>query len=277
MSGASARVVAAALALGAAAPVAADGVCGDAIDQPIAVPWRDAGFDAAPGACPVADVALAVRGRALIDTPAFYGTLGGDATLAVRQRAGAHVAWGLAARAIDVTFIQNAVWTIVAPTVGPLVAHGSYGVDLRLADRPLRLAALGQLALPFTRTDVDGSTGAAQLAGLASWRAGARWRAHARVAALGWYGRAVTGTSTRAAALAAIDLGWRARRRLSLDVGVDAQLGWYRGGLDHLAVRVGAAWRLARCWRLGVAAGAPLAGVERQDAAVTLGVARDLE
>ena len=48
-------------------------------------------------------------------------------------------------------------------------------------------------------------------------------------------------------------------------------------GLDHLAVRVGAAWRLARCWRLGVAAGAPLAGVERQDAAVTLGVARDLE
>jgi hypothetical protein len=118
-----ARMVAATFAVSAgAAPVAADGVCGDAIDQPIAVPWRDAGFDAAPGACPVADVALAVRGRALIDTPAFYGTLGGDADAAVRQRAGAHVAWGLAARAIDVTFIQNAVWTIVAPTVGPLVA-----------------------------------------------------------------------------------------------------------------------------------------------------------
>ena len=115
-----------------------------------------------------------------------------------------------------------------------------------------------------------------QVAGLASWQARARWRLHARLGALGWYGRAVTGTSTRAAALASIDLAWRARRRLAVDVGVDAQLGWYRGGLDHVAARVGVAWRLARCWRLHGAVGAPLAGAERQDVAVTLGVARDL-
>ncbi len=260
-----------------AAPAAADGVCGDAIDQPAAVPWRDAGFDGGRGACPVADVGARVGGHALIDTPGFYGTLGGELALALRQRAGAHLAWGLTARAVDVTFVQNAVWKIVEPSYGPLLADGLYGVDATLAGRPLRLAGWAQLALPFTRGDVDGSTGAAQVAGLASWQARARWRVHARLGGLGWYGRAVTGTSTRAAALASIDLAWRARRRLAVDVGVDAQLGWYRGGLDHVAVRAGVAWRLARCWRLHGAVGAPLVGVERQDLAVTLGVARDLE
>lgn len=272
------RAVVGAVALAlAVAPAAADRPCRDPIDEPIAVPWRDGGFDGARGACPVRDVEATVRGRALIDTPAFYGTLGGDLLLALRQPVGAAGEWGVAARVIDVAFVQNAVWKLVTPTVGPVLVHGTLGRDATVAGRPARGAVVAQLELPYTRDDLARWSTAAQVAAVATWAVTPRLVVHGRVGVLGWYARAAVGSSARGAALAAGDMAWRARRRLALSVGVDAQAGWYRDGLDHLAVRAGVGWRVHGCWRLAFAAGAPLAGAERQDAAVDLGVRRDLE
>ncbi|MBK9037487.1 MAG: hypothetical protein IPL61_40625 [Myxococcales bacterium] len=268
--------VALALALAPAA-AGADDICADPIDEPVAVPWRDAGFDGGRGGCLQPDASVDVRGRALIDTPAFYGTLGGDLTVAVRLVEQRRFEWGLAVRAAEVAFIQNAVWKIVEPTYGPLLVHGAFGAEAALAGRPLRVAVVAQAELPYTRSTIASSTGAVQLAAVVTWQARARLRIHARAAALGWYGRAVTGTSTRAAGLASLDASWRARRWLSADLGVDVQGGWYGLGLDHVAARVGAHWRVIGPWRVAIAVGVPLVGAERQDVAASLGVRRDLD
>lgn len=251
--------------------------CDEPIDAPVAVAWRDAALDAGRAACLHPDVGLVVRGRALIDTPAFYGTLGGDVALAVRFVEGTRWEWGVTARAVDVAFIQNAVWQIVEPTYGPLTVHGARGGHLTLAGRPARWAAQASAQLPYTTSIVDSSRGGVQLAGLLTWAPSPRLRVHGRLAALGWYGRAVTGTSTRGAALLAVDGSVRARRWLSLQVGLDLQAGWYRDGVDHLAARLGAHWRVKGPWRVAVGVGAPVAGRERQDLAAALGVWRDLD
>ena len=173
--------------------------------------------------------------------------------------------------------MQNAVWKRVEPSYGPVVAHGALGTATTLAGRPVRLAVVAQAALPYTRSTVAGSTGALQLGAVATWHARARLRVHARAAALGWYGAAVTGTSTRAAGLVALDASWRARRWLSAELGVDVQGGWYGVGLDHVAVRAAAHWRVVGPWRVAVGVGAPVVGAERQDLAATVGVRRDLD
>ncbi|MEZ4402943.1 MAG: hypothetical protein R3B06_23175 [Kofleriaceae bacterium] len=256
---------------------AAGPACDDPIDDPIAVPWRDAGFDGGRAACLGPAVNLTVRGRALIDAPAFYGTLGGDAVVGLRVREGRHVEWGLAARGLDLTFLQNAVWKVIEPSYGPLLVSSAVGVERALAGRPLALALATTIELPFTRSQLGGSTGAVQLAGVATWRARARLRLHARVALLGWYGADVTGATVRGAAAASVDASARVVRWLAVDVGLDAQAGWYGVTLDHVAVRVGARWRVKGPWRAEVGAGAPVVGRERQDLVVTLGVARDLD
>jgi hypothetical protein len=264
------------LVAAAASSARADDACTDALDEPAAVPWRDAGWDAGRGACLRADVSATVRGRALVDTPAFYGTLGGDLALALRQTVGARAAWGVTVRALDVAFVQNAVWKLVEPDYGPVLVHGALATDARLGGRPAKLALFAEAELPFSRGALTPSSGAAQLAALATWRVRPRLQLHGRVAALGWYGHDVTGTTTRAAALASVDSTWRAACGVAIAGGVDAQAGWYQGGLDHLAVRVGAQLRVASRWRLGLAVGAPLVGRERQDLALALGVKRDL-
>jgi hypothetical protein len=94
---------------------------------------------------------------------------------------------------------------------------------------------------------------------------------------LGWYASSSTGSTTRGAAALSADLSWRVIRWLSVTAGADVQLGWYGAGLDHVALRAGAHWRVKGPWRAEVAAGLPLLGAERQNFAVTLGVRRDLD
>ena len=277
MSARSLAALAAVAAIVAGVDPAGADPCDEPIDEPIAVGWRDAAFDAGRSACLHTDVAFTARGRALVDTDGFYGTLGGDAAIAARFVEGTRWEWGLAARAVDVAFIQNAVWTLVEPSYGPLTLHGAHGRALTLAGRPARWAAVATVELPYTRSAVTGSAGAIQLAGVMTWAVRPRLRLHGRVAALGWYARAETGTTGRAAAAVAVDASWRGPAWMTFHLGLDLQAGWYRDGLDHLAVRAGAHWRVRGPWRAGLAAGTPLVGVERQDLAATLGVRRDLD
>jgi len=252
-------------------------VCDDPIDEPVAVGWRAAGADLARGACLQADVGLGLAGRALIDTPDFYGTLGGDASFLVRVVEGRQVEWGLGLRAVDVAFVQNAVWKLTDAGYGPVMAQVAYGDRSRLGGRALARALSARVAVPFTQSRLDGSSGALQLAALATWQARSRLRLHGRAMLLGWYGASVTGSSVRGAVALSTDVSWRALGWLTPTAGVDVQLGWYGAGLDHVAVRAGAHWRVKGPWRAQAAAGRPLAGAERQDVAITLGVRRDLD
>lgn len=270
-------LIAAILAALARAAAAEPGVCDDPVDEPVAVAWREAGADVARGACLQPDVGVRLGGRALIDTPAFYGTLGGDATFDVRFVEGRHVEWGLGLRMVDVGFVQNAVWKITGAGYGPVSAHAAYGDRARLGGRPLARALAVRLALPYTESRLDGSSGSLQLAALATWQVRPRLRLHARAMALGWYSAATTGSTSRAALALSADASWRAIHWLTPTAGVDAQVGWYGAGLDHVALRLGAHWRVKGPWRAQAAAGRPLVGAERQDVAITLGVRRDLD
>ncbi len=92
------RLLPALVVLGASAPAAADleatAPCAEHIDDPVTLPWRDSGIDGGRGGCLHADVAVRLGARALVDTPDFYGTLGGDATVQIRLLEGQHPSRG---------------------------------------------------------------------------------------------------------------------------------------------------------------------------------------
>jgi hypothetical protein len=134
-----------------------------------------------------------------------------------------------------------------------------------------------RLEMPFTRSRLDGSTGALQLGAAATWHAAPRLRVHGHAALLGWYASSTSGRDGRAALMTSADAAYRAIRWLSLFAGADVQIGWYGWGLDHVAVRAGSHWRVKGLWRAELAAGVPLAGTERTDLAFSLGVRRDLD
>ncbi len=261
----------------ASAEPVADAVCAEHVDDPVAVPWRDSGVDATRGGCLHADVSARLGGHALIDTPGFYGTVGGDLTVAARFVESNRLEWGFGLRVVDAVVVQNAVFTVDELGYGPISAHLALGGASVLAGKPLRGAVYARLEAPFTRSRLDGSSGALQLGGAATWRLAPRWRAHGHVAALGWYASSTSGRDGRAAAATSADLGWRPRGWLGLFLGADLQVGWYGWGLDHLAVRSGAHWRVKGLWRVELAAGRPLLGAERTDLGFGLAVRRDLD
>jgi hypothetical protein len=265
------------LTLLAGVRVAAADPCEDHIDDPVALPWRESGVDAARGGCLHAEVGGAVRGKALIDTPDFYGAIGGELVLAVRLLESDRLEWGFSLRALDGVFVQNAVLTVDELAYGPITGHIAFGSRGERAGKALARALYARLEFPFTRSRLDGSSGALQLGVAETWHVLPSLRVHLHGALLGWYASSTTGSDTRAAAMTSAEASWRAVAWLAVFGGVDAQLGWYGWGLDHVAVRTGVHGRVKGLWRTELAAGLPIAGEERSDLAFTLGLRRDLD
>ncbi len=261
----------------AAADETAAQACEDHIDDPLPMGWRESGIDAPRSGCLHADVGADLSGRALIDTPDFYGTLGGDLTLRVRITDSDHFEWGFALRALDAVFVQNAVLTVDELGYGPISAHAALGGRHTLGGKPLARAFYARLEAPFTRSRLDGSSGALQLGAAGTWLVAEFVRLHGHASALGWYASSNGGRDGRAAVGSSIDVSVRLYGWLSVSGGADVQLGWYGVGLDHVAVRAGAHWRVKGLWRTQLVAGLPLAGAERTDVAFSLGVRRDLD
>jgi hypothetical protein len=264
--------VVAALVVGAA-PAFADDACDESAADPVPVPVRAGGFDATRSACLRSDLDVRVGGHALIDAPAFYGTLGGDLQLGIRfvEAIGPGFEWGVAARVVDLTFAQTAVVTATGAAYGPLSVHGAISGSL-----PAGMVATGlvRFEVPFTRSVLDTSAAGSQLAGLIVIPAVDRVHLHGRAGLLGWYAASAGGTTTRGAAVVSMDASVRTVPWLYAVVGGEVQAGWY-GGFDHAAARIGAHWRVRGPWRVDLGALAPVAGDERLDLAVTLGVRRD--
>ena len=255
-----------------AAPARADDLCADSTGDPVPLGLRAGGFDAPRSACLRGDFDARVTAHALVDTPDFYGTLGGDLAIGVRLVEGAHFEWGAGFQLLDVTFAQTAVVTQTETSYGPLTLHAATGAPV--SDR-VRATALVRAELPFTRAVSDTSAAGAQLAGLVAYRAHPFVTVHGRAALLGWYAASPGGTTTRGAALVSADAGVRALAWLEAFAGLELQGGWHRDGVDHLAARAGVHWRIRGPWRVDVGALAPLAGAERTDLVFTLGVRRD--
>jgi hypothetical protein len=266
------RAVAIAIVLASSSAHAED-VCDDPIADPVPLAVRSGGFDATRSACLRADVDVRLGAHALIDTPGFYGTLGGGLQIGIRFLESFGLEWGATVDVVDLTFAQTAVVTATDATYGPITIHGALG---RPVGERLRLAALARADVPFTRSSLDSSSAGVQLAGLATYRAASRVAVHGRAGLLGWYASSPGGTSTRAAAVVSADAAIRTWWWLDAIAGVETQAGWYGLGLDHVAARVGAHAHLgAGPWRLDVGAMLPLAGTERTNLVFTLGLLRD--
>jgi hypothetical protein len=257
---------------GRAAAESDDELCWQSQLDPVPTPLRDGGIDGQPGGCLRAEAAVRLIAVAEIDTPGFYGHLGGGLAVAGRFLVAPTVEVGGELRAVDALYVQNAVIKTTDLAYGPLVVHAAIG-------RPL---AGGQLALrvdaevPGSRADTATFRVAGGVTAAYSAFVGPRLVVHARLGGLASYASSSGGSTARGMGRLGGDLVWWARPSLAVAVGLDLQAGWYHG-FDDTMVRVALHGRLRGGWRAQLGIGAPLLGAERANAAVTLGVLRDLD
>jgi hypothetical protein len=255
-----------------AASTAHADVCDQTAADPVPVGVRDGAIDVTRGACLRTDLDARIGAHALVDTPDFYGTLGAELQLSIRFIEEIGIEWGATIEVVDVTFAQTAVVTATEASYGPVTAHLATS---RQIDRDLEIGGVLRVELPFTRSSLESSRAGAQLAGLASMSFRPRLTVHGRAGLLGWYGSSAGGTDVRGAVIVSADAAVRAWKTLHAIVGAEVQAGWYGDGVDHTAARVGAHARIKGAWHLDGGVMVPLAGAERTDFVVTLGVLRD--
>ncbi|HEY5924421.1 MAG TPA: hypothetical protein VIV11_22240 [Kofleriaceae bacterium] len=252
----------------------ADDPCIATVIDPIVTPVRDVDLDAQRSACLRQELEAGLLAHALIDTPGFYGSLGGD--LALGGRVVIREAHELSAqlRVVDFSFVQNAVNKVTHAGFGPLVIGAAAGGFIGVGARG---ALVAQLELPFTRNDMDTVHISGQLGGVVTGRIAPRFVLHARLGALGMRASSVAGATNRLAFRAGSDVVWHLRTRLALLAGADLSAGWYHG-FDHVLLRLGVHWRVTRDndWRLRAGIGAPVGGDERANAVLDLAVVHGL-
>lgn len=249
--------------------------CADTVHALPWLPMRDAGFDAAVSACPQAMLSARLAARALIDTPAYYGTIGGEMHLAASFVLAPTVAVGFGFRALQYQFVQNAVIQATAASYGPLYVHAKVATDLEFGRRPVIGGVYIAAALPFTSQALDTAAGGGQLSGVLTFPLGDRLVVHGRFGLLVGASSSGGGTTVRAAGRGGADLAWRTTSWLDLLAGFELQGGWHRA-FDHVLVRMSARGRVYGEWAVEGAIGVPLFGAERTDGVLSLGVTRDL-
>lgn len=254
-----------------------DGLCADHVMDPPALAWRESGVDATRPACLHADLGLTLGARIVLDEDNFYGSIAGGATIAVRSLESDRFEWGISLRALDGVFVQNAVLKVTDLGYGPLGAHVAVATRGRAFGVPRRSAHYLRLELPYTRSRLDGSSGAAQLGHASTWLLTGKLQFHGHVALLGWYASSTAGRDARSSLSASADVGWLAISWMTVFAGGDAQLGWYGWTSPVLAARLGLHARVKGLWRVETALGRPLLGDERADFHFNLGLRRDLD
>lgn len=241
---------------------------------PARAPLRDTGLDVARPVCPEDAVFVDLRGSALVDTGDFYGTLSSSALAGVRvRRQRIELEGGV--RVLDYRFAQNAVVTARELAMGPVWLALTRVHAARLLGREAAWSWTGRLDVPGSDLGYGVTTGAAALSVQALVILGERLQLFGRMAALGWLASPIDDPEAHGAVAAAFDLGWRAGHRVRLTAGAEAQGGWYGAGLDHVLVRGGSSLRVGS-FRLELAIAAPVAGAERIDLVIVLGLARRL-
>jgi hypothetical protein len=254
-------------------PAAQPDVCASAVNDPIVTPVRDVYLDGQRGACMRSELSVGLGGHALIDTPGFYGSLGGDLALTGRLVLGKAHELSAQLRVLDFAFVQNAVNKVTDAGFGPLVLGVAAGASIGTG----ALATLhARIELPYTRDEMDTLRTSGELGGAVTGRLARAWLVHVRLGGLGMFASSVAGTTRRFALRAGADLAWQLRRRVALHAGTDVMAGW-DAGVDHVLVRTGVHWNpRGGAWRLRAGLGLPVAGGDRTNAVIDLAVVHGL-
>jgi len=245
--------------------------CANTVDDPVSTPVRDVMLDTQRAACVRQDLSAGVLAHALIDTPGFYGTLGGDLALGGRLVLHTHYELNAQVRLVDVAFVQNAVTKTTHAGAGPITIGA---VAERAIGSGARGALVAQLELPYTRDNMETVHVSGQLTAVVTGRLADAWLLHARLGAVAMAASSLGGDTDRIALRAGADIVWQLRTSISLQAGAEASAGWYHG-FDHLLLRAAVHWRMADRWRLLAGLGAPTFGDERTNAVLDIGIARD--
>jgi hypothetical protein len=116
-------------------------------EGPVALGFAEADLAAPRRACPRTEIGLSIRAQAIIDTPNFYGNLGGQGALFGSWAVRPTLELFAALEALTVGFTQNATLTTTQFTLGHFTAGGTLIVLDRKASR-LTGALTGRLLLP---------------------------------------------------------------------------------------------------------------------------------
>ncbi|MBP9086114.1 MAG: hypothetical protein KBG15_08345, partial [Kofleriaceae bacterium] len=253
----------------------AEDLCTDAVHDPVAIGLRDSGFDAGAGACVREQVFARTLAHGIIDTPGFYGQLGGELNVGASFIVTRGLQLGFGFRGIDFQFAQNAVSKASDLGYGPLALHVKASGNLELSDRPVYGAIFAHIAMPYTSAELQTVAVGGQLTGLLSFGLARSWLVHSRFGLVMGATSSGGGSTVRAAGRGGADLNWRLRTWIDVAVGLDFQGGWFRS-FDHAMAKVAAHWRVHGRWRVETGLGVPLVGADRTNGVFTFGVSRDL-
>ncbi len=254
---------------------ATEDFCADAVHDPVALGLRDGGFDAGVGACVRDQVFARTLAHAIIDTPGFYGQLGGELTIGASFIVTRGLQLGFGFRGVDFQFAQNAVSKATDLGYGPLALHLKASSNLELGNRPVYGALYFQLAMPYTSAELQTVAVGGQLTGLLSFPVARSWLVHSRFGLVMGSTSSGGGTTLRAAGRGGADLNWNIRSWIDVAAGLDFQGGWFRS-FDHAMAKVAAHWRVRGRWRVETGIGVPFVGQDRTNGIFTLGLSRDL-
>jgi hypothetical protein len=255
--------------------IANDDPCFDSVHDPVPLGLRDAGFDAGVGACVRSEVTARLGAHAIIDTPGFYGQLGGELNFGASFTLTPGLQVGFGYRAPEYEFAQNAVTKATALAYGPLQLHVKASSNLEFGNRPVYGAVFFQASIPYTSAELQTVALGGQLTGLVTLGLARSWFLHGRFGVVMGATSSGGGTTLRAAGRGGADVNFNLRSWLDLAAGVDIQGGWFRS-FDHVLVKLAAHWRVRGRWRVETGVGAPFLGKDRTNVIFTLGLGRDL-
>ncbi len=236
-----------------------------ALLAPASLSVRDTGIDQNRAACAADGYSLGARALAIIDTPAFYGTLSASLFGQYRWLSAAGYEFSVGARIVDYRFAQSAVFTDAELALGPLSVSALRPRATTLWGRAAVIAHSMRFELPLSNSSDENLKVTASPAYLLTLMASDSLHVHGRVAGLLWSNLADSGVDARAALLASADLAYVPLSAISLLVGADVQGGWYGLGLDHVLPRVGMRVAIGDEGAVEVSAGSALLGSERTD------------
>lgn len=238
-------------------------------DGPIRIGFSAGDLGTGHRACARSEVALWVRGAAIIDTKDFYGALGATGLLSGSYAFGpgrrAEVFGTLAF--VDFQFAQNASLKGTALGFGPITLGAGYSLPL---PRDVTLAPYGRVLLP-TAT-LGAKTMGAELGMSLSWHPRSFFELHALAALDVTFGVDRSPGAPRSGALASLGVVFAPWTWLALGLDLAMHLG-SRAPLDYLAPAVALRFRLYRGLGLELAATLPLLGADRHDFLAALRIA----
>jgi hypothetical protein len=230
-------------------------------DGPIRIGFFAGDLGTGHRACARSEVALWLRGGAIIDTPDFYGSLGASGMLSGSYAFGpgrrVEVFGTLAF--VEFQYVQNASLKGTALSLGPLTLGASYAFAL---PRDVTLAPYVRLLLPTASLGVPAMGG--EVGASLSWHPRTAFELHAVMAADLTFGVGATPAQPRGGKLASIGVIYAPWSWLALGLDLAIHLG-QRAPLDYLAPAFALRFRLYRGLGLELAATLPVAGADRHD------------